>query len=133
MKYKPNTRAELKKLVNDESIYLGDIDTSLITDMSFLFGNSKRKDFSGIEKWNVSGVLDMSGMFYEARSFNQPLDKWDVSKVENMAYMFYEAKSFNQSLEKWDVRAKYKDNVFDKCPIDEKFKPKILQKTAINP
>ena len=37
MKYKPQTKEELKKLVEDESIYLGDIDTSLITDMSNLF------------------------------------------------------------------------------------------------
>ncbi|WP_297208527.1 hypothetical protein [uncultured Brachyspira sp.] len=37
MKYKPQTREELKEFVEDENIYLGDIDTSLITDMSELF------------------------------------------------------------------------------------------------
>ena len=39
-KYRPTTKEELKKLVEDESIYLGDIDTSLITDMSELFRES---------------------------------------------------------------------------------------------
>lgn len=32
--YKPRSRQELRKLVNDLSVCLGDIDTSLITDMS---------------------------------------------------------------------------------------------------
>ena len=32
MKYTPNTKVELEKLVNDLSINLGDIDTSKITD-----------------------------------------------------------------------------------------------------
>ena len=36
-KYKPKDKEELKKLVEDNNIYLGDIDTSLITDMSHLF------------------------------------------------------------------------------------------------
>ena len=36
-KYKPETKEGLQKLVQDENIYLGDIDTSLITDMSELF------------------------------------------------------------------------------------------------
>ncbi|KAJ9816122.1 hypothetical protein QR412_05735, partial [Campylobacter jejuni] len=46
-KYFPETKEELKALVEDESIYLGDIDTSKITDMSYLFENSTRTDFSG--------------------------------------------------------------------------------------
>ncbi|WP_206193862.1 hypothetical protein [Brachyspira hampsonii] len=39
-KYKPQTIEELQKLVKDENTYLGDIDTSLITDMSRLFRNT---------------------------------------------------------------------------------------------
>ena len=54
MKYKPFNKEELRALCNDESVYLGDIDTSLITDMSGLFLDSTRKDFSGIEKWDTS-------------------------------------------------------------------------------
>ena len=177
MKYKPQNKEELQKLVRDESIYLGDIDTSLITDMSYLFVNSQREDFSGIEKWDVSGVENMGYMFYGANNFNQPLEKWDVSNVRDMYEMFSDARSFNQPLEKWDVgnvrnmggmfcravsfnqplekwdvgnvrnmggmfclaqrfnqdisnwnvRAKYKNNVFIRCPIDERFKPKALQ------
>ena len=84
MKYKPQTREELQKLVQDESIYLGDIDTSLITDMSELFQNSKRVNFEGLETWNTSNVVNMSSMFELAENFNYNINSWDVSKVENM-------------------------------------------------
>lgn len=59
MKYQPKNTIELEVLLSDESIYLGDIDTSLITDMSCLFANDigakcpNRKDFSGISNWDV--------------------------------------------------------------------------------
>ena len=112
-KIKPTTKEELEELVKDESIYLGDIDTSEIIDMSELFQNSKRTDFSGIESWDVSNVINMRSMFEHAISFNQPLDDWDVSNVENMRSMFNTAKSFNQSLNNWDVsNVKNMDHMF---------------------
>ena len=70
MKYKPQTKDELKELLKDESIYLGDIDTSLITNMKSLFSNSKRENFDGIENWDTSNVTDMSDMFAGALNFN---------------------------------------------------------------
>ena len=103
MKYKPQNKEQLKKLVDDENIYLGDIDTSLIDNMSSLFANSKREDFSGIENWNVSNVESMAFMFYNAINFNQLLNNWDVSRVIDMAFMFYNAINFNQPLNNWDV------------------------------
>ena len=90
----PKTNSELKALVDDSKVNLGEIDTSLITDMSELFVDSTRIDFSGIETWNVSNVLDMSCMFYGAKSFNQPLDNWDVSNVRDMRFMFDGVKNF---------------------------------------
>ena len=40
--------------------------------------------------------------------------------------MFTNCINFNQDLSNWDV-SKVKDNVFifDKCPIEEKYKPKF--------
>ncbi|EEO23442.2 bacterial surface protein 26-residue [Helicobacter bilis ATCC 43879] len=102
-KYEPQTKEELEELVKDESIYLGDIDTSEITDMSKLFQDSSRTDFSGIESWDVSNVENMSQMFYNAKSFNQPLNSWDVGNVVNMENMFSNATSFNQPLNSWNV------------------------------
>ena len=45
--------------------------------------------------------MDMSGMFWGATNFNQPLDKWDTSSVTNMEAMFWGAESFNQNLSAW--------------------------------
>lgn len=36
-KYQPQSLAQLKTLVKDESVYLGDIDTNLIAGMTSLF------------------------------------------------------------------------------------------------
>ena len=102
-KYKPQTLKELYKLTEDENIYLGDIDTSLITDMSGLFSGSKRKDFSGIETWDTSNVVNMNSMFSFASNFNHNINNWNVSNVENMGYMFRDATKFNQPLDKWNV------------------------------
>ncbi|EGA8608820.1 BspA family leucine-rich repeat surface protein [Campylobacter jejuni] len=115
-KYFPETKEELKALVEDESIHLGDIDTSKITDMSCLFSWTKRTDFSGIEKWDVSKVENMSHMFAGCKNFNQPLNGWDVSGVENMCAMFKYCTSFNQDISKWDVsNVKDMDSMFWGC------------------
>ena len=113
-KYKPTTKEELKRLVfTNNGIKLGDIDTSLITDMSDLFNKSERKDFDGIEEWDTSNVENMSYMFaymdynvlgqYSMTEFNSNLNNWNVSKVKNMIYMFACCTYFNQPLNKWDV------------------------------
>lgn len=102
--YYPATRVELKALVDDEKISLGDIDTSRITDMSYLFEDTDRDDFSGIETWNVSNVRDMTGMFVNASFLSsEDLSGWDVSNVENMSSMFSGAESFNGDISQWDV------------------------------
>ncbi len=101
--YKPAHIDELRTLVRDENISLADIDTSAITDMSHLFENSQRTDFSGISEWDVSNVTNMESMFCGASNFNEPLNSWDVSKVENMRFMFYNASNFDQSLETWKL------------------------------
>ena len=68
VKFQPKTKEELKELVDNLEINLGDIDTSLITDMSDLFNSTDRKDFSGIEAWDVSKN-------YVLESFHWPFKK----------------------------------------------------------
>ena len=102
-KYKPVTKSELKALTDNPAVFLGDIDTSLITDMSGLFEDSEREDFSGISGWNTSGVTNMARMFLNARNFNEPIGRWDVSAVENMSGMFRGASRFNQPIGNWDT------------------------------
>lgn len=101
-KYNPKSKDELVELISDESVNLGDIDTSAITDMNALFQGSDREDFSGIEKWDTSNVTDMMDMFNCAEHFNHNINDWNVSKVVNMEFMF-EGTPFNQPLDKWNV------------------------------
>ncbi|MCZ9955685.1 BspA family leucine-rich repeat surface protein [Brachyspira hyodysenteriae] len=101
--YKPKNKEELKKLTDDENINLYNIDTSLIKDMSFLFKESKRKNFEGIENWNTSNVYDMIGMFKDAHYFNNDLNNWDTSNLKKISYMFFNASSFNKYPDKWNL------------------------------
>lgn len=91
----PKTKERLLSLLQDESISLKNIDTSFINDMSELFKDTKRTDFTGIELWDTSNVRTMNGMFANAYKFNADISKWYVSKVENMDSMFYGATRFN--------------------------------------
>ena len=146
----PKTKDELKKIIEDRiekegpECDLNDIDTILITDMSWIFVASK---FNGdISKWNVSNVKDMSCMFHGS-AFNGDISGWDVSSVEDMDYMFF-CSFFDQPIGDWDVRKvknmdsmfKITDfnqdisnwkinkdcdttNMFDDCPIRKEYKP----------
>lgn len=116
-KYRPTNKEDLIKLIEDKSIYLGDIDTSNITDMSYLFGHrmitinellnpderKNRVNFDGIEKWDVSKVTNMEGMFSWATQFNSDLSQWDISNVTDMSRMFRGAKKFNSDISQWNV------------------------------
>ena len=126
--YHPKTRNELEDIINQRiesegnECNLNDIDTSNITDMSYLFEDS---EFNGdISKWNVSNVKNMSNMFILAE-FNGDISKWDVSNVTNMACMFG-GSNFNGDISKWNVsNVRNMKAVFDNCPIEEKYKPKF--------
>jgi surface protein len=65
---------------------------------------ARAKFFNGdLSKWDVSHVIDTSGMFWEASAFNGDLSKWDVSSVTEMQFMFRDARVFNRDISKWDV------------------------------
>ena len=106
-KYQPKNKEELNEAIKKE-IYenqgtpdnpnwkadLNCIDTSAITDMSYLFFYSQ---FNGdISKWDVSNVEDTKEMF--ARSeFNNDISGWNVGNVIDMSYMFAYSK-FNRDI-----------------------------------
>ena len=105
-KYHPKNNDELKALCDIDSIELDDIDTSRVTDMSRIFESSNRKDFSGIESWNVSNVVNMYGMFSSCRWFNADISGWNVENVEDMENMFCGAEQFHHSLNEWNINNK---------------------------
>ena len=77
-------------------------DTSKVTDMHWMFWDAKSFN-QPIGNWDTSRVTDMHNMFRNAKSFNQPIGNWDTSNVTNMGYMFDGAESFNQPVGNWDT------------------------------
>ena len=64
--------------------------------------------YGHISIWDTEVVDDMSGLFCNAETFDEPIENWNVSNVVNMSCMFFGAKSFNQSLDKWKFHPKVK-------------------------
>ena len=123
--YHPKTRVELKELVNKlikergNEADLNDIDTSEITDMSYIFYKSK---FNGdISNWDVSNVEDIGYMFYDSKftGENGDISNWDVSNVEDMNDMFY-GSCFNGDITSWDVsNVEYMNYMFYNSPLQK--------------
>ncbi len=79
-----------------------DPDLSSVTDMSEMFDNASSFN-QPIGTWDVSNVTDMSYLFSGATSFNQDISNWDTSSVTNMKQMFFRVIGFNQNISGWDV------------------------------
>ena len=135
---------ELRNIIEDRYNKLGpgtkrnpidfnDIDVSNID--SFCKKNNEKGIFEktkfeyiDISDWDVSGVTDMSYMFYGCNELTSVgnISGLDISSVTDMSYMFAFCKKFNQDLSKWNVsKVRYNSYMFDSCPIKDKYKPKF--------
>lgn len=118
-KVQPKDLGELRQIITDTvkekglDCDLNFIDTSKITDMTFLFNAQKLQGFNGdISQWDVSNVKSMECMFMNSY-FNGDISKWDTSKVETMESMFMNS-YFNGDISEWDVsNVEYMESMFD--------------------
>ena len=122
LRIRPETKRELITLIFQElerqgpDADLNFIDTSLITNMTYLFHHFSIRNIK-IDEWDVSNVTNMEGMFLGCSELNCDLSKWDVSNVTNMRSTFAGCHSFEGTgLDFWNVSNVQKlDNTFFDC------------------
>lgn len=107
--HKITSSNKLRKIILEKNIPLDLIDTSEITDMSFLFKDIEKINGS-ISNWNTSNVRNMAGMFFNS-ALNQDISSWNISSVTNMENMFCES-TFSQNLGAWDLENKRIEGIF---------------------
>lgn len=126
MRFIPKDTLALRVFINSTNLYLGDIDVSGITDLTYAFSiysnarvqENPRKDFSGIEKWDTSNVTKMLGVFAGCVNFNHDISSWNTSKVTNTEVMFASCQKFNQDLSWMDVsNVESMKGMFYRCDI----------------
>ena len=89
----PDDCSELFKFFEKEIIIDPNIDTSNITDMSYMFYKATLAN-PDTSNWDVSNVKYMRHMFEDAKSATPNTSRWDVSNVESMYSIFKGAKCF---------------------------------------
>jgi hypothetical protein len=104
------------------STFQGDIskwDVSNVKDMSGMFFKT---EFQGdLSEWDVSNVLYMIAMF-RSSSFQGDVSTWDISSVKDMREMFANSE-YTRDLSTWNTFGKHVENMFNRCPIREEYKP----------
>ena len=117
VQYKPETKEELISLIKDKGVYPGEIDISLINDLSYVFANKsyfKLMMFTSFEMEDVYRVygreekidedeIDTYEILMEDIRHELPgIEFWDVSHVYNMSHMF-DTSLLTADLSSWNV------------------------------
>ncbi|KAA0989216.1 BspA family leucine-rich repeat surface protein [Dyadobacter aurulentus] len=75
-----------------------------VTNMSGMFyACTSLNGPANIGTWNTASVTDMSQMFAGATVFNQPIGTWNTANVTHMGQMFALATAFNQPIGSWNT------------------------------
>ncbi|MES2836771.1 MAG: BspA family leucine-rich repeat surface protein [Bacteroidota bacterium] len=75
-----------------------------VSNMSYMFYFcSLLNSPTNINTWNTSNVNDMNHIFYGAKVFNQNIGQWNTLNVTNMSWMFFGTEAFNQDIGSWNT------------------------------
>ena len=80
--------------------------TTHVTSMASLFENDQTIGGNITDEigfWDVSNVINMSYMFFNAQQFNGDISGWDISSVQYIDNMFNGATIFNQDIGVWNT------------------------------
>lgn len=91
---------------NIEELYLTHLDSDNVKIIYKLFCKMPKLRILDVTDWNISGITDMSDMFYNCKNLEQinGLPTIDVSKVTSMANMFCKCKSLTHiNISGWDT------------------------------
>ena len=84
---------------------LNSLNTSNVTNMTYMFSNAKSLTDLDVSNWDTGNVTNMTAMFIGASSLtNLDASKWNTSNVTNMGRMFTNASSLtNLDVSHWDT------------------------------
>ena len=69
-----------------------------------IFYNCEKLKGKGLDKWDVSNIVNMRAMFEGCSNLDFDLSKWNISKLKNIRSMFSGCEKFTgKGLEKWNV------------------------------
>lgn len=89
------------------------------TVLSHMFRDSSAAGWPGLQRWDVSNILDFNTMFYNCPNFNQDLSTWRTSSGKHFGHMFAKCPMLAQRFGSWDVqKAKTMNNMFEGTAID---------------
>jgi surface protein len=96
---------DMSEMFDLASSFEGDLSSfnvSSVINMFGIFYNASAFDSSSLSSWDTSVVRDMSWMFAYT-PFNRDISAWNTGAVQDMSYMFYKATRFNADISSWNV------------------------------
>ena len=75
--------------------------------------------YGHISTWDTSLITNMMFLFEHARKFNDDITLWDVSKVASFYRIFHNASKFNQNIGLWNTSSAVEMHHMGGDPIHE--------------
>jgi surface protein len=72
-----------------------------VTNLEYAFYGASSFNDENILYWNLTNVVDISYMFFNAISFNQNIFVWNTSSLVHKRFFLYGASLFNQPISGW--------------------------------